>query len=153
MKPRVLTIPVVILLCSSLGHAQAIDDHAKDRAYIRQAESDWAESSVKRDVTLLERILAEDFVGVSHDGKRYSKADEINESPTKPSEYLSNHLIDVEIRFFGDAAVAQGSEEWKKKDGTTGRYVWTDTWIRRGGKWQIVAAEDLVPPADSSPPH
>jgi hypothetical protein len=56
-----------------------------------------------------------------------------------------NHLNEIEIRFYGDAAVAQGNESWKKKDGTTGKFVWTDTWIRRGGKWQIVAAEDLVP--------
>jgi ketosteroid isomerase-like protein len=153
MKPRLLLIPVVMYMLHGAfpARAQARDDHAQDRAYIRQAESDWAESSVKRDVTLLKRILADDFVGVSHDGKRYSKADEINEAPTQPSEYLSNHLIEVEIRFFGDAAVAQGSEEWKKKDGTTGRYVWTDTWIRRGGKWQIVAAEDLVPPTAANP--
>jgi ketosteroid isomerase-like protein len=129
------------------------DTHDQDRTYIRQAESDWAESSVKRDVALLERILADDFVGVSHDGKRYTKADELNEDPAKPSEYVSNHLAEVEIRFFGDAAVAQGSEEWKKKDGRTGKYVWTDTWIRRGGKWQIVAAEDLIPPSEPGPAH
>jgi hypothetical protein len=24
-----------------------------------------------------------------------------------------------------------------------GSYVWTDTWVRRNGKWQVVAAEDL----------
>jgi ketosteroid isomerase-like protein len=142
-------IAVAVLFCSFLAYAG--DDHAKDRAYIRQAESDWAESSVKKDVVLLERILADDFVGVSHDGRRYTKADEIKEAGTQAPEYLSNHLIEVEIRFFGDTAVAQGSEEWKKKDGTTGRYVWTDTWIRRGGKWQIVAAEDLVPPPASKP--
>jgi len=27
-----------------------------------------------------------------------------------------------------------------------GRFVWTDTWIRRNGKWQIVAAEELIAP-------
>jgi hypothetical protein len=29
------------------------------------------------------------------------------------------------------------------------RFVWTDTWIRRNGKWQIVAAEDLIVPETS----
>jgi ketosteroid isomerase-like protein len=153
MKTRALIVPVVLLLCAFLTQAQPADDHAKERAYIRQAESDWAESSVKKDVALLERILADDFVGVSHDGKRYSKADELKEDRTQPSEYLSNHLTEVDIRFFGDAAVAQGSEQWKKKDGTTGWYVWTDTWIRRRGKWQIVAAEDLIPPAALNQAH
>ncbi len=52
------------------------------------------------------------------------------------------------MRFFGDAAVAQGSEAWEKRNGEHGRYVWTDTWIRRNNKWQIVAAEDVkAPPA------
>ena len=27
-----------------------------------------------------------------------------------------------------------------------GRFVWTDTWLRRNGKWQIVAVEDLIAP-------
>jgi len=27
------------------------------------------------------------------------------------------------------------------------RYRFTDTWVRRGGRWQIVAAHDYVVPA------
>jgi ketosteroid isomerase-like protein len=134
------------LLIASLAHVQTMDDHASDRAYIRQAESDWAESVVSNDVGVLERILADDFLGVDIDGSHYSKADAIKDFRTKPSEFVSNHLNEIEIRFYGDVAVAQGNESWKKKDGTPGKFVWTDTWIRRNGKWQIVAAEDLVPP-------
>jgi hypothetical protein len=33
-----------------------------------------------------------------------------------------------------------------KRTGERGRFVWTDTWIRRNGRWQIVAAEDLIAP-------
>jgi hypothetical protein len=42
--------------------------------------------------------------------------------------------------------VAQGSESWEKRKGEPhyGGFVWTDTWIRRNGQWQIVAAEDLT---------
>jgi hypothetical protein len=29
---------------------------------------------------------------------------------------------------------------------TRGRFVWTDTWLRRDGRWEIVAAEDLTVP-------
>jgi hypothetical protein len=97
-------------------------------------------------VAVLERILAEDFVGVDIDGSHYSKADAIKDYRTKPAEFASNHLNEVAIRFYGDAAVAQGSESWMKKDGTLGKFVWTDTWIKRDGKWRVVAAEDLVPP-------
>ena len=136
----------VLLLAMSLALAQSSDDHASERVYIRQAESDWAESVVTNDVSVLERILADDLVGVDIDGSHYSKEDAIKDFRKHSSDFVSNHLNGVEIRFYGDAAVAQGSESWKKRDGTTGKFVWTDTWIRRGGKWQIVAAEDLVPP-------
>ncbi len=146
MRRPFMTI-ALLLFVTFLTLAQSADDHASDRTYIRQAESDWAESVVPNDVGVLERILADDFVGVDIDGSHYSKADAIKDFRTHPSDFVSNHLNEVDIRFFGDAAVAQGHETWKKKDGTTGKFVWTDTWVRRGGKWQIVAAEDLVPPA------
>jgi Domain of unknown function (DUF4440) len=122
-------------------------DHAADRAYIRKAESDWGESEVSRDASVLERVLSDDFVGVDVDGTHYSKADALQEYRSRPSSYLSNHVNEVEIRFYGQAAVAQGDDSWEKKDGTAGKHVWTDTWVQRDGKWQLVAAEDLVPPA------
>jgi hypothetical protein len=155
MPARSLMIMAFFLLVTSLAQVQSTPkstpnstgDRASDKAYIRQSESDWAESVVTNDVSVLERILADDFVGVEIDGSHYSKAEAIKIYRTQPSEFVFNHLIEVEIRFYGDAAVAQGSEGWKKKDGTPGKYVWTDTWIRRNGKWQVVAAEDLVPPA------
>jgi ketosteroid isomerase-like protein len=140
------TIISFLLFFTSLAHVQTTDSHAGDRAYIKQAESDWAESTVTNDVGVLERILADDFVGVDIDGSHYTKAGAIKDYRAPSSEFVSNHLNEIEIRFYGDAAVAHGNESWKKKDGTTGKFVWTDTWIRRGGKWQIVAAEDLVPP-------
>jgi hypothetical protein len=146
MRTGFLMLIPFLLLLTSLAHAQSGDDHASDRAYIRQAESDWAESVPTNDVSVLERILADDFLGVDIDGSHYSKADAIKDFRTQPSKFASNHLNEVEIRFYVDTAVAQGDENWKKKDGTSGKFVWTDTWIKRSGKWQIVAAEDLVAP-------
>ena len=150
MRAGFLMLIPFLMLVTFLAHAQSDDDHASDRAYIRQAESDWAESVATNDVRVLERILADDFIGVDIDGSHYSKADAVKDYRTQPSKFASNHLNEVEIRFYGDTAVAQGSESWKKKDGTLGKFVWTDTWIKRGGKWQIVAAEDLVSPVASS---
>jgi hypothetical protein len=58
----------------------------------------------------------------------------------------SNHLNeeDLTIRFYGDSAIVNGSESWKlKKDGMTGRYICTDIFVKRNGKWQVVASQDL----------
>lgn len=146
MRKNYLTLLTLLLLGATLIQSQAVDERATDRAYIRQSESDWAESVVTNDAAVLDRILADDFVGVDIDGSHYTKQDAIKDYRTSPSSFVSNHMNDVEIRFFGDTGVAEGNESWNKKDGTVGKFVWADTWIRRNGKWQIVAAEDLVPP-------
>jgi aminopeptidase C len=54
----------------------------------------------------------------------------------------------VKVRFYGNTAIAQGSESWEKRSGERGRFVWTDTWLLRNGHWQIVAAEDLIAPEE-----
>jgi Domain of unknown function (DUF4440) len=142
-------IMAFLLLPTSFSHAQSNDNDASGRAYIQQAEYDWAQSLVTNDVGVIERICADDFAGVDIDGSLYSKADSLNGFRTEPSEFVSIHLNALQIRLYGNAAVAQGNESWEKKDGTPGKFVWTDTWIRRDGRWQIVAAEDVV--ADEDP--
>jgi hypothetical protein len=49
---------------------------------------------------------------------------------------------DVTVHVYGEAAVARGTDTWEMADGSKGAALWTDTWIRRNGKWQIVAAQD-----------
>jgi hypothetical protein len=56
-------------------------------------------------------------------------------------------LIDAKVRFFADnLAMVYGSESSvrKAKDGTQNSrcLIWTDTWLKRNGTWQIVAAQD-----------
>jgi ketosteroid isomerase-like protein len=113
--------------------------------YIRESESHWAEAGVKGDTAAIERILADDFLGVAPDGSMYDKAKEIADTRDDRGKMLSNQVNDIKVRFFGDTAVAQGSETWEMVSGNPkrGTYVWTDTWVRRNNKWQIVAAEDL----------
>lgn len=121
-------------------------EQSRAEQYIKSSESQWAEAEVNRDYKVAERILADDFVGVAPDGSHYSKAQEVARTRTAKPEFSSNKTAEIAVRFFGDAAVAQGSENWKKLDGHEGSYVWTDTWIRRNGSWQVVAAEDIEVP-------
>ena len=70
----------------------------------------------------------------------------IADTRNAPKDFVSNRLNDVKVRFYGNTAVAQGSETWEKRSSERGRFVWTDTWLQRNGRWQIVAAEDLIAP-------
>jgi hypothetical protein len=116
---------------------------------IVRAEQQWAESLASGDTDDVDRILAPDFLGVAPDGTLYGKAQAIAETRTSPGLFLSNHANAMKVRFYGDTAIAQGSETWQRRSGPPplhGRFVWTDTWIRRHGQWQVVAAEDLIAP-------
>jgi ketosteroid isomerase-like protein len=117
--------------------------------YIREGEARWTEAIVSGDVSIAQRILADDFVGVDpSDGHLYDKREEISSTRQERSRYISDHLTNVKIRFFGNTAIAQGSESWVRRTGEPrrGRFVWTDIWVLRNGRWRIVAAEDMIAP-------
>lgn len=144
---------VSCLLCVSLACAlcqcSGGYDQKEAERYIREGESQWAESVASSDSSVVERILADDFVGVDPHGKLYDKAKMIADTRDASTHFASNHLNEVKIRFYGDTAIAQGNESWQRRTGERGRFVWTDTWLRRNGRWQIVAAEDLTVPEES----
>jgi ketosteroid isomerase-like protein len=148
MKYRsLLAVAALLVVASFFSHAQDTQQSNIER-YIKESENQWAEAGVKGDAAAIGRILADDFLGVAPDGSFYDKAKEIADTREEKGNTLSNHVNDIKVRFFGDTAVAQGSETWERRTGEPkrGSYVWTDTWVHRDNKWQIVAAEDLTVP-------
>lgn len=147
---RSILAAIALSACALLvAHAQNLD-RQKVEDYIKQSEAHWAEAAMKRDTATIERILADDFLGVAPDGTFYDKAKEIADVRAQTEAVVSNQLDEVKVRFYGDTAVAQGKETWERRTGNPrhGHYVWTDTWVRKGDKWQIVAAEDVIVPAE-----
>lgn len=121
---------------------------AEAERYIVASEKAWAASVATNDASVVKRILADDVVWVM-DGEVIDKRAAIAGAEKGPW-VVSNRLEYAHVRLFGDTALVQGSEAWKRKDGKTGRFVWTDTWLCRNGQWQIVAAEDVSVPASAA---
>jgi hypothetical protein len=116
--------------------------------YIVESEGQWAESCATGK-SVAERILADDYLGTLPDGQRVTKAQSLAWESSHPVSCISNHVNDVKVQFLGATVVAYGSESWERRspEPTKGRYVWTDTWMLRNGKWQIVASDDIqLPP-------
>lgn len=135
---------VTLVAAVAVAQSSAKESNA-DREKILQLERDWTQSFVTMDVAANERIVADDFFGTEPDGKRITKADLIAEVKTGDA-LASNRLNenDVKIRFYGQTALVNGSESWKRKsDGKTGRWIWTDVFVKRNGQWQVVASQDL----------
>ncbi|MFZ0915837.1 MAG: nuclear transport factor 2 family protein [Candidatus Udaeobacter sp.] len=114
--------------------------------FIIAIEAKWASSSCNPEPGL-KAVIADDFQGTSTDGHRYDKAEAIATDPKAVARDCK--LGDVKVRFFGNSiAIAYGAESRIRKgaDGKEARrcQVWTDTWLKRNGQWQIVAAQDTV---------
>lgn len=148
LKPMV-TFVVVTFTAVAAANAQqgrwaAADDPTAK--FIIDAERQWAEAACTHN-KIAEEILADDFQGTSPEGKHYSKSEEVADTGDRSRTARDCRLLDASVRFFGEGlAMAYGSESSvrKAKDGTdTPRcQIWTDTWLKRNGKWQIIAAQD-----------
>ena len=121
---------------------------AESEAYMRKAEADWAEVAARPMPGLMERILADDYVGVNSDNVVRDKGKMIAQAAEPRSgNYVSSTLEYVHYRHFGDTVLAQGQEAVHRKDGGPDlKLIWTDVWMWRDGKWQIVASQDNVLP-------
>ena len=112
-----------------------------------QLEDQWTTALVKRDQATFDRLLAPGFV-YTEDASVMSRADVIKSvSGSDRVEWARNE--GMKVHAFGDVHVVTGvlHTRGRGKDGAFDRrYQFTDTWQRRNGKWQIVAAQDYLIP-------
>ena len=148
MRARIFALGTAGLLLLALAYAQqsrwaAADDQTAK--YMIDMERKWAEG-VCGDNGVIAGLLADDFQGTSTKGVTYTKADELKDEKSARTAHGCG-LDEAKVHFFGDnVAVVYGREHAVGKDKSQPSakvcQVWTDTWLKRGGKWQIVAAQD-----------
>lgn len=117
---------------------------AGTEAALLQMEKDMLAAVIKRDTAAVSPILADDFVATLPDGTTQTKAGFLADLKSGDLVVESSEMADTKVRIYGDAAVVTYSSTDKGKykgQDIAGRYRWTDTFVRRGGKWQIVASQ------------
>jgi len=110
-------------------------------------EDQWTTALVKRDAATFERLLAPNFV-YTEDASVMSRADVIKSvTGADRVEWARNE--GMKVHDFGDVHVITGVLHLRGR-GKSGafdrRYQFTDTWQRRNGRWQIIAAQDYLIP-------
>jgi hypothetical protein len=148
MRLRIFAVAVAATLLLATAHTQvshwaAADD--KTAKYIIEMERKWAEG-VCVDNGVVASLLADDFQGTSTKGVRFTKTDELKDEKSVRTAHDCG-LDDAEVRFFGDTvAIVYGREHAVGKDKSQPDakvcQVWTDTWLKRGGTWLIIASHD-----------
>jgi ketosteroid isomerase-like protein len=106
---------------------------------------------LSHDSAIIEKIVADDFIGTSSSGKQGDKSTLLAEAKRDTNTYTSAVSSDMKVRMFGDnVAVVTGlaKETGKTKAGKTfsHAYRFTDTWVLRNGEWKCVAAHAMAAP-------
>jgi ketosteroid isomerase-like protein len=142
----------IFLLClivssALVAHAQQpkTDSEAAVSKILQAKEQEWLNAEKNHDAVAFEKIVADDWVSLTPDGKRQSKAERAAE--IKSAHTTSATLGDVNVRVFGNAAVVTGTddevtEESGKK--SIEHYVWTDVFVKRNGDWLAVASQTAL---------
>ena len=109
----------------------------------KKLEEEIGQAWAKRDVASYDRILADDYTWTDFDGIVWTKAQDLEMLNSGEVVNTSYAVDDWKVRVYGDTAVVTGrntvKEMWKGRD-TSGQYRYTDTWVKRDGRWQLVAS-------------
>ena len=111
-------------------------------------EDDWAKALVRRDTVYFRRMLAPGFV-YTEDATVMTADEVVRGASSGPDrvEWAGNE--GMKVHDFGNTAVVTGILIVRGR-GQSGpfnhRYRFTDTWQKRNGRWQIIAAQDYLMP-------
>ena len=113
---------------------------------VKDMENAWEAAVAKHDAASIEGFIAADFVGVSSKSKFIDRSDVIGELKKDKDTYKSAKNEKLNVKMFGsNVAVVTGRarEVGTGKDGKAfdRTFLFTDTWMMRGGTWQCVASQ------------
>jgi ketosteroid isomerase-like protein len=118
---------------------------------LEKLAEDWAAAELRGDTTFLGRVLADDFVGVGPRGFTLTKEQWISRHEAGNLRYESFGLDEVEVRPYGDAAVAVCRQSAKGVyEDENGRYDIheqfraTLVFVKQQGRW-LLASLHLSP--------
>ena len=111
-------------------------------ALLEKKERDWATAIVKGDIAFTEDLLADDYVGTTPDGRRLTKAQTLDEFRSGAFKSESMVVDRTKVRVIGDTAIVTLDQTEKSRyqgRDIIGRSKWTDVYMKRNGKWQLIA--------------
>ena len=146
MHQKRLLIAVLCLAALPLVAARA--QEGSDAAEIRSLELKIADWYKHRQIETFAALLDDDFVITFEDGSTYSKTGYLSYSASSSTSVESVEISEMKVHMHGDTAVVIGVYREK---GTDNRQAYnyndrfTDVWMKKAGKWRLVAAHYAVP--------
>jgi ketosteroid isomerase-like protein len=143
---QIFSIAVVALSAAAIASGQqqsaSRDPKAVVEQVIRKLDNERIQAQIHADAAALERIYADDFIGVGPSGTVRTKPQVISDFTSGDLRFQSITTEDVRVRVYGNAAVETGRSTMDGQD--KGKTVPRDTrftrvWVKQQGRWRLVA--------------
>src|SRR5581483_6387419 len=143
---RTLVIATLVLTATSIASAQkqsaSRDQRSSVEQAIRQLDNERVQAQIGADAAALDRIYADDFIGVGPSGTVRTKPQVISDFTSGDLKFQSIATDEVQVRVYEKAAVETGLSTMVGQD--KGKAVPRDTrftrvWIMQQARWRLVA--------------
>ena len=121
---------------------------SSDTAAIRALELKLLDCYKHHEVEVFASVLDDNFVITFEDGSTYSKTGYLAYSTSAATHVESVEIPEMRIRMHGDTAVVTGVYHEKGIDSQKSYDYhdrFTDVWMKKAGKWRLIAAHYSVP--------
>ena len=122
---------------------QTTDQSNSAEQIVLKLTQEWLAADSGNDRAALERIIADDFLGIGPPGTTVTKRDVIPVEGSR-SGGLSITGQDIKARVFGDTVIVTGRGVPKVQE--RGEMRFTVVFVKRAGRWQMVAGHLSVVP-------
>jgi hypothetical protein len=113
-------------------------DEAVVLADLTNLENEWTVANINADKKVLNRILADDYVGTT-EGRAQGKADYLR-TVSRDNRIQKWEFDDLKVSLKGDRATLTGILRLKLQDGDDA-YQFVDKFVWRDGRWQATSSE------------
>ena len=109
IPPIAMVVIAAVFVTAGCGRAPKQQTGAEAvRAEILAIEKQWTSAIERQDAATFERLAAEDFRFIEENGRILSRAQYIADRSHNPDKVESAVQDEIEVRQYGDAAVATG---------------------------------------------
>ena len=142
---RTLVIAALSLTATSIAPGQEQSTSGGQRSSVEQAikqlDDERIQAQIHADATALDRIYADDFIGVGPSGTVRTKPQVISDFTSGDLKFQSITTDEVRVRVYENTAVETGLSTMVGQD--KGKAVprdnrFTRVWVKQEGRWRLV---------------
>ena len=166
MRQRSLLFTLTLMFCAgliattsaSVAAAQKPASHAdmaKAADTVKELDTKRFESMTKNDLDTLASLLADDLVYCHSSAAVDGKTTYLDALRTGKTRYLSIEPSDVKVRVYGNTAIINGMAKLSVNSNgqtTNSSLRYTDVWVMRDNKWQMVTWQSTRLPEPAAAP-